>query len=280
MKGKEFHIITVGNSLIGHFKNKKVDNYPVIKEARMGDDVWERMLDDPSFIDAVYNFLCENPSGYSAELRYLFKYREKKEINLSDCEIYLAGTKTASNEIVVRVLTRFLKNQGVNAFYTFSLPGYFHRDYEIRVDEFVKGLSEMLDKFVYLARKKKDEGYKVIFGAVGGFKAHVVVCALAGFLTGSEVYYIHEEFNDLIGFPPLFYLPKRKEMEVLKILSDKKPISGKECEDLLNKYPEEIDWLNFYGLVDIETNEFGKRFRIKITNIGLWALRYLEKRFI
>lgn len=277
---KEFHIITGGNSLVEHFKREKGDEYPEIKEIKMGDPLWKRFLDDPQFLERVYEFLAENPKAHSAELNCFFRYCEERSINPQDCEVYLAGTKTPSNEIARQTITRYLtKNRITNVLTSLELPGYFGEEFAIRAHEFTRGLSEMLDRFIYIARKKKMEGYRVVFSPTGGFKPHVIVCGLAGFLTGSEVYYIHEEFKETIVFPPLFYLPRRREIDVLRELSDKIPRSGKDWEEFQNKYSEEVERLEYYGLVDVEEDRFGKRYRIKITNMGIWAFEYLKEKF-
>jgi len=79
---------------------------------------------------------------------------------------------------------------------------------------------------------------------------------------------MHEEFKDVVSLPLLFYLPKGKEVELLQLLSDKQPRSGKEFEDLKTMYENEIKRLEIYGLVEVKRNEFGQEFRIKITNKG------------
>jgi len=71
------------------------------------------------------------------------------------------------------------------------------------------------------------------------------------------------------------YLPRGDELKVLEILSDKKPKSGKEFEELINKYADEIVRLEHYGLVEVERDEFGKACGIRITNKGSWACGYL-----
>ncbi|MGC9109570.1 MAG: hypothetical protein ACP5HI_04920, partial [Caldimicrobium sp.] len=79
-------------------------------------------------------------------------------------------------------------------------------------------------------------------------------------------------------FPPLFYIPKGKEIELLKILADKRPRSGRECKEIFEKYGEEIERLILYGLIEEEKDDTGRIFRIKITNKGELIVREFQER--
>lgn len=271
----EFHIITVGNSLIVNYQ-KSTDN-PKIKTAGMGDEIWSELFKNPSFLKGVYDFLQDSPRERSAELNSFLRYCEERKIKPQICEIYLCGTQTASNEIALTTIEKYFKELGCTIYSPPQFPGYFDKPLEIAANEFTKGLTDMLDRFIYLASKKKKDGHKVVFNPTGGFKAHVITSALAGFFTGCEVCYIHEEFKDIIIFPPLFYLPRGNELNVLEALSDKKPKSGMEFDKFTDKYGDEVDRLEHYGLAEIEQDESGKSYRIRITNKGLWAYGYLRE---
>jgi len=275
MEKGELHLITVGNSLIRNYQ--RIIDDPKIKSAGMGDEIWSELIKRPLFLKGIYDFLCNNPKENSAELNSFLRYCEQRKIKPQMCEIYLSGTQTASNEIALTTIGKYFKELGCTMYSPPQFPGYFDKPLEMAADEFIRGITNILDRFIYIASIKKRDGYKVVFNPTGGFKAHVITSALAGFLTGCEVYYIHEEFKDVIIFPPLFYLPRGDELKVLEILSDKKPKSGKEFEELINKYGDEIDRLEHYGLVEIERDEFGKAYRIKITNKGVWAHGYLRE---
>lgn len=80
--------------------------------------------------------------------------------------------------------------------------------------------------------------------------------------------YSLEEFNDVVFLPPLFYLPRGNEVEILKEIASKTVISGHDVKILIEQYPEQIERLQLYGLIDVETDEFDKKYRIKITSIG------------
>jgi putative CRISPR-associated protein (TIGR02619 family) len=272
MEAKEFHIINVGNNLLTNYQNKVGGEIRQIKQT--DNEYWKNMLDDVKFMEDIYKFLSSDPEGNSAELNTFLKVVRGKEP--SNIMVYPSGTNTYSNEICLRTIVRFLKEKGYKVFDNPIFPAYFKeaRFYDDRyaIDEFVKGIAEMLDRFIYIALKKKEEGYEVYINPTGGLKAHVITCALAGFLTGCKVYYMHEEFREVVFLPVLFYLPKGKEVELLRKLSDKVPRSGDEYEKIKSEYEDEIKRLEAYGLVEVERDEQGRDYRIRITNRGIYFL--------
>jgi len=273
---KEFHIINVGASIITNYQ--KQEKIPLeIKNAKLSDnEFWKKILDNSKITKDIYQFIKSDPLKNSAELNAFLK---KIENSKSYIELYFIGTKTPVNEICVRTLERYMKELGFSIYTSKEFPGYFLKMFEgeDRKKEFVKGISDMLDHLIRLAQKKKEEGYKVFFNSTGGFKAHVIVCALAGFITHSEVYYLNEEFQDIINFPPLLYIPKGKEIELLNILSDEKPRLVEEIEILLNDFAEEIQRLEFYGLIEVECNEYDQTYKVKIKKIGKLILNEITK---
>lgn len=274
---KEFHIINVGASIITNYQRSLSEDDEVKKKQLSDNGFWTSKLNQPEFLNKIFNFVKEKPKKRSAELN---SFLRKIESSSNQIEVYFVGTKTPVNEICVRILERFMKEMGFIVYNPKEIHGYFKEvsDEEDRVKNFIKGISDMLDHLIRTAEKKKKDGYKVYFNPTGGFKAHVVTMALAGFMTGCEVYYIHEEFEDLITFPPLFYIPKGSEITVLKILNEKKEkyVTGKEFDKLLDKFYEEIDRLNLYGLVEYEFDEFNKPFRLRITSKGRYILKQLQ----
>ncbi len=114
------------------------------------------------FLPRLYNFLKSDPKRNSAD----------------------------SNELCRRVIEKFLKEQGCKIYTPYEVSGYFLEakfDERYAIDEFKKGISELLDRLIYLARRKAQEEYKVYFNSTGGLKAHVIVTALARFLTNYEI---------------------------------------------------------------------------------------------
>jgi len=217
---KEFHIINVGTTIITNYK-KSPFSPEEIKNAKISDnELWVSFLDEPRRMYELYDFVKNEPKKNSAELNSFLRMIENSKSQR--VEVYFTGTKTPVNEICVRILERFMKENGFTVYITREFPGYFLRIYEDedRAKSFVEGISDMLDHLIILVLKKRAEGYRVYFNPTGGFKAHVITSALVGFMSFCEVYYIHEEFDDVIVFPPLFYLPKNKELKLLELLKN------------------------------------------------------------
>jgi len=274
---KEFHIITVGTSIITNAQRQKVAG--LTGNEKVADErFWEEKIDNPNFIKKLVEFVKEDPKSHSAEMNTFLRATEKKKIE--DISVYFVSTRTKIGELCKVVLEEFLKEKKYNLFTGFEVSGYFwesaYFDEKFAKDSFKRDISELVDRLIYLAIKKKEEGFKVYFNPTGGLKAHVIVCALAGFLTNSEIYYMNEEFKDIVFLPFLLYLPKGKELEVLNILSDKVPKSGKEAKTLVKKYENEIYRLKTYGFIEINEDERGRPFRIRITNKGKFLFEELK----
>lgn len=281
MSKKQFHIITVGNSIITNFQ-KRSNLESSIKNAKEGDKIWDELIKDKAFLNKVFEFVMFAPKENSAEINTFERFLEKTGVKHSSCLIYLCGTKTASNEIAKSVLERYLKEKGCELLNPKEVSGYFWEmnfSEEVAGEEFTRGISELLDTFLRIATKKKEEGYKVVFNPTGGMKPHVITCALAGFMTASPVYYIHENFQELVILPPLLYLPRGREIDVLRKLKEDKYLSGIEYEKFRSGREDEIERLDLYGLVEIETDEkTGKDYRIKLTNKGKFIARLYDDR--
>jgi putative CRISPR-associated protein (TIGR02619 family) len=215
--------------------------------------------------------------GNSAELNSFLRVVAKRKPE--NIEIYLFGTKTNSNELCRRAIERYLIENSYKIFTSFEISGYFlevNFDESYAKSEFQKGVAELLDRLIYLAKKKRSDGYKVYLNPTGGLKAHVIVTALAGFLMSLDVYYMHEEFNDVVFLPGLFYLPKKGELEILRRLKNRNFINGKECRELIDNYPDEIERLRMYGLIDIGSGK--KDFFIKSTTRGEFFLELVFRK--
>ena len=272
---KEFHIISVGVSILSNAQKKNIIN-PNIKIS--DNNEWLKILENPQEIQKIIDFVKTNPKQNSAELNTFLRVTQNKDPK--NIEIYLLGTKTYSNEICRLALQNFLKENKYTIYTPSEVSGYFweaqNYNPQFAIDEFQKGISELLDKLIYLANKKKEQGYKVYFNPTGGLKAHVITTALAGFLTNTEIYYMNEEFNDVVFLPKLFYLPKGKEIQLLSLLKDKKPKSGKEFLNLYKEYQQEIERLQIYNLIEIEKDKNNNPYRIKITDKGEFILKTIE----
>lgn len=263
---KEFHIISSGVSILTNAQ--RAGKLP--QDKRIADeDYWGILLQNPSEINKLKEFIKLDPYKNSAELNTFL--RVVKDKNPEEIEVYLFGTKTNSNELCRRVIEAYLKELGFKLYTPIEVSGYFWEarfDEKYAIDEFKRGISELLDRLIYLAKRKKEEGYKVYFNPTGGLKAHVITTALAAFLVDAEVYYMNEEFNEVVFLPPLFYLPKGREVDILRKLNELALLSGKDAEKLYLEALNEIERLSTYGLITVDQDEFNRIYRIKITAKG------------
>ncbi|MEM1725036.1 MAG: putative CRISPR-associated protein [Thermoplasmata archaeon] len=270
---KEFHIISSGVSVLTNAQRANL----IPHDKKLSDsDYWETLLQNPAKINELKEFVKSDPRKNSAELNTFLRVVENKDPK--EIEVYLFGTNTSSNELCRRVIESYLKENGFMLYTPIEVSGYFWEakfDEKYAIDEFRRGISDLLDRLIYLGKKKKEEGYKVYFNPTGGLKAHVIVTALAAFLVDAEVYYMNEEFNEVVFLPPLFYIPKGKEVEILQKLNTVKLLSGKDAEKLYSEASDEIERLLTYGLIAIEEDESNKIYRIKLTEKG----KFLNERF-
>ncbi|MCS7213887.1 MAG: putative CRISPR-associated protein [Candidatus Calescibacterium sp.] len=272
---KELHIVSTGVSLIQNAQ--KAGLIPADKKIS-DEQFWRQILDDPTEIRKFIDFLKKDPQKHSAELNTFLRVVQNKQP--SDVEVYFFGTKTASNELCRTAINEYLKEAGYQIYTPYEVSGYFWEatfDKNYAKDEFQNGISELLDRLIYIARRKIQDGYKVYFNPTGGLKAHVIATAFAGFLLGCDIYYMNEEFDQVVFIPKMFYLPKGKEIQILKQLKAERQISGPDAQKLYDQYPEALERLRIYNLVD--TEESGEKiYRIKITSKGLLFVKLLEER--
>lgn len=147
-------------------KSGKIENRPV-----SDNEFWQQRLDDREFLQELYEFVKADPRKNSAELNSLLRIVEKEKKNAIH-EVYLVGTKTPISEICIRTLERFLKEIQFTIYSPKEVSGYFWESEKYSEkyarEEFLKDTSLLIDRLIYLAEKKKQEGYKVVFNPTGG----------------------------------------------------------------------------------------------------------------
>lgn len=272
---KEFHIICSGVSIITNAQRNGI----IPQDKKIADEkYWQNLLDNPKEIEKLKSFVESDPYKHSAELNTFLRAVKDKDQN--NIEVYLFGTNTSSNELCRRVIESILKDRGFKLYTPYEASGYFWEakmyDVNYAKDEFKRGISELLGRLIYLARKKKEEGYKIYFNPTAGLKAHVIATALASYFVDAESYYMNEEFDEIVYLPKLFYLPKGKEVELLKILYQESIISDDDVAKLISTYKDEIERLFVYGLIEQEKDELNKIYRLRITQKGKVILDQLN----
>ncbi|MCX7955057.1 MAG: putative CRISPR-associated protein [Bacteroidales bacterium] len=270
MSQKQFHVISTGISLITNAQRKGIfQDIKVLEE-----QAWQEILDNPSEIEKLYNFLKENPCQNSAEINTLYNFIG--DYNHELIEVYLFGTNTSVNELNRIVLKKFLATEG---FILYEEPVF--EAFMISNDEerFIKDIHALVSHLINIAKKKIDAGYQVYFNPTGGLKAHVIATSVVAFILNCPTYYMNEEFRKVVLLPNLIYLPNEKEIDLLTKLSDKKPIRGKLYETLKKDYCDEINNLINCGLLLDEKDENGISFGLQITESGIFILSQIKLKY-
>lgn len=89
----------------------------------------------------------------------------------------------------------------------YSNKGYTSRSEQVHGLEYaesrfkLRGLRCLVATLVDLIETERKKGREVAINATGGFKAEIAYATLVGLLFRVPVYYIHEEFNNIIEFP-------------------------------------------------------------------------------
>ena len=75
--------------------------------------------------------------------------------------------------------------------------GYAHASFS------QKGLKILVDETIGAVRRARERSLEPVFCATGGFKAEIAFLNLIGALLAVEVYYIHEQFREIVRLPRL-----------------------------------------------------------------------------
>lgn len=75
--------------------------------------------------------------------------------------------------------------------------GYQHQSFAQR------GLRSLVSVVINAIKKAHDQGHRPVFCATGGFKAEIAFLNLLGALLNVEVFYIHEQFREVVRLPRL-----------------------------------------------------------------------------
>ena len=281
MAAKDLHIVTVGASLIGHAKGAKIaglsGNEEVSDEA-----FWRTFRGDHQKMAALGGLLNSDPKRFSAELNSFLRAVAKQNKQPSEVAVYLVGTDTAVGRICLEHVSSYLRGKGYEVMQGTTpasgfAPGQDHEEQAAKLQE---GLVKLLDRLIEVAEKNAAIYERIFFNPTGGMKAHVMTGALAGFMTGCPVYYMHEEFKDVVFIPPLFYMPSEDEQSLLRTLENKQPWRGTEYQRLGAKYKNRdsrLDNLERFGLISRERDpDTDVPFGGQITAKGLKVLKFLQ----
>lgn len=113
--------------------------------------------------------------------------------------------------------------------------GYAHASFS------QKGLKVLVQEAIEAVKQAREQALDPVFCATGGFKAEIAFLNLLGALLKVEVYYIHEQFREIVRLPRLplgwnteWVLQRQEFFEWI----DEEPRSNAEVENRLKADPE------------------------------------------
>lgn len=177
-------IITVGTSLAGNLRQ-----VPELAEALRQQDT-----------HVISTFLSKHQPTEricGAELNSTFQLFEQQQIQ-SDSNLYLCVSDTQAGQWIGAVLKGFLQDQGLNVS-LYTIEGLQDQDPQRFSREGLRNLIRLCGKIIQQAGGPE----YVALNATGGYKAQIAVAALLGSAMGIPVFYKHEQFDSVIGFPPM-----------------------------------------------------------------------------
>ena len=253
--GKEFHIFTVGVSILqnssSYLKDRGYEDAASWSRLSPTDEM-QRKLEGWAYKGAEpFKLVCDlvksDPKGKSAELNAFLAYLDSNPVTKDSVEIGLYTTDTGNGWFCGMVLYEVLKEMG----FTVNEP--------VRVKHFGLGpsflqdaLAELMDKIARVVVSKKEQGLRVCLNATGGYKPEVTFAVITSLALGVDrVYYIHEGFRDLVVLPSPPLTLRKEVVEKLRMLFENPEGLPKHLliENLGWKV-EEIDDLIFDGLVE------------------------------
>lgn len=215
-------ITTVGTSLLTNRDNRpwagwsREKPFPDLKEARL----WLQTAD---------------PAAASAELNTLSKLSVEQGEG-----IFFLHSDTHEGEWCARALADFAERRWKSKPVLKKITGLHYAGGSWAA----KGLRALSSLLLESIREAEQSGRTPILCATGGFKSEIAFSNLIGILTGTEVYYIHEQFRELVRLPALpvredreFFTDHREIIEWL----DEAPRTAAEAQSRLAAHPRLAD---------------------------------------
>jgi len=166
-------IITVGTSILTNYRRQFPNTRP----------------DDRALLQFIEH-QAEQPNAGSAELQTV------RGLDFPDNTLYyFIATDDSDGELCATALVRYLekKNRAAKLVKIEGLCKDFSRFQDIGLPNLVNAIIDIIE----------NHARQVQIIATGGFKAETAYATLIGALAKVAVYYIHEDFSNLIQFPPL-----------------------------------------------------------------------------
>jgi len=243
------NLFTVGTSILSNFVRSgfRRDLLEKYADRRVGD--WYRLPpqdEEQRFIeslrrgvdvyDALVDYVDKDPRAASAELNAFYGFMGRWCLPYDAVEVYIYSTDTGTCWLCSRVIHDHLRRMGVKAQEPIRVKGWGLEDFE-------RGLANLLDKMAGIISSKKRQGCRVFVNATGGFKPESTFAVLAASLLGADgVYYMHEAFKDIVYIPILPLTVEKSYVKTLKKLGYWMP--KRDAEELLR--------MHGYSLRDLE----------------------------
>jgi len=144
----------------------------------------------------------------SAELNGIYSYHEVKPLDRKDIH-FLIASDTFQGALTADIVRRHLeeKSASVTILQQSNLSTRDHNTFSSAIKELLKSLAEIVPEY-------SEQGYKVVFNLVGGFKSVQGYLNTVGMLYADEIIYIFEaESSALIRIPRL---PLQVDNKVMK----------------------------------------------------------------
>ena len=191
-------------------------------------------LEDVEFVEALVDYVVEFREKSCAEVNGVLGIQKLFGHSFSSVELYLLYTRTCNTRLVVQVLRRGFERLGLSNIKPIELRGIAN------VDEFDRGLIEVLDKVSFIVESAKKRNCRVYVNATPGFKAETSFVALVSLLLGVDgVIYIHESFNQPVLLP---CIPLSIDLKELKNLLD---VFGEEDKVHINAFISAVDYSKY-----------------------------------
>ncbi len=165
-------ITTAGISLLNNWKGKNEGQAPSLSK--------------------LCAYLDEFPDG-SAETNSLNKLTLDPRYD----HLYIIGSGTDDGKLCLDAIVQHYQSQGFHYVLSESIPG-LSKNY---ADMQRRGLINLLHSLSRII--ESHPGVPTIINATGGFKAQTSFATLFGIFLGIEVVYLHEDFGNLLRFPPM-----------------------------------------------------------------------------
>ncbi len=204
------YVSTVGTSLLSNFVRDRGKVF-VVRYRDLGE--WSKLspgdernvypsgdicraLEDVEFVEALVDYVVEFREKSCAEVNGVLGIQKLFGHSFSSVELYLLFTRTCNTRLVVQVLRRGFERLGLSNIKPIELRGIAN------VDEFDRGLIEVLDKVSFIVESAKKRNCRVYVNATPGFKAETAFVMLISLLLGvNGVVYIHDSFDQLVLIP-------------------------------------------------------------------------------